>query len=189
MQAFAEIDKKEEAQTIWLAARDAAVAQAEALLDLGLHKQVPNRLLEPFTWITEVISATTWTNFFALRCHEMAEPHIQKIAYMMRDALAAAEPIQIQCGDWHTPFVDSDEIPDIEVRKQVSVVRCARTSYNRHLEKRPIEEDLTRFNDLSTQGHWSPFEHVAQATHWAKKPSNFSDTWEQLRKTFANECQ
>jgi len=47
-----------EAQQVWLAARDSAVAAAQDLLRLGVHKQVANRLLEPFMWHTVIVSST-----------------------------------------------------------------------------------------------------------------------------------
>lgn len=53
----------------WLDARDAAVFQARLLAGLGVHKQLANRILEPFSWVTGVLTATQWDNFFALRCH------------------------------------------------------------------------------------------------------------------------
>ena len=52
----------------WLAGRDYAVAVAKSLNDLGVTKQLCNRLLEPFVWTTELVSGTEWVNFFELRC-------------------------------------------------------------------------------------------------------------------------
>lgn len=52
----------------WITARDNAIKQAKLLSDLGVTKQLCNRLLEPFMWHTVIITATEWENFFALRC-------------------------------------------------------------------------------------------------------------------------
>lgn len=52
----------------WLATRDIILAQAKQLSDIGVTKQLCNRLLEPFMWHTEIITATEWENFFDLRC-------------------------------------------------------------------------------------------------------------------------
>ena len=56
-----------EAEAVWgLACRD-AVKHARKLKDLGVHKQLANRLLEPFSYITVIVSSTEWQNFFAFR--------------------------------------------------------------------------------------------------------------------------
>lgn len=52
----------------WLEARDKAVATAKDLSEMGVTKQLCNRLLEPFMWHTVIVTATEWENFFALRC-------------------------------------------------------------------------------------------------------------------------
>lgn len=54
----------------WLAARDSAVAQAKQLSDIGVTKQLCNRLLEPFMYHRAIITATEYENFFTLRCPE-----------------------------------------------------------------------------------------------------------------------
>lgn len=54
--------------TEWSKARDFAVMEAKRLSSYGLTKQLVNRLLEPFMWHTVIITATEYSNFFALRC-------------------------------------------------------------------------------------------------------------------------
>ena len=51
---------------------------------VGLHKQLTNRLLEPWMWVTVIVSSTQWNNFYALRCHKDAQPEIRRIALLMR---------------------------------------------------------------------------------------------------------
>jgi hypothetical protein len=63
---------KEEA---WLAARDYSVQVARGFAKAGYHKQVINRLLEPFGHISVIVTATNWDNFFALRCHPLQGIH------------------------------------------------------------------------------------------------------------------
>lgn len=58
----------EEFRIRWLEARDNAVNVARGLTNLGLTKQLANRLLEPFMWHTVLITSTEWENFFSLRC-------------------------------------------------------------------------------------------------------------------------
>jgi hypothetical protein len=54
----------------WLLARDYAINQATILSNLGITKQLCNRLLEPFMWTTMLITGSRegWGNFFNLRC-------------------------------------------------------------------------------------------------------------------------
>lgn len=52
----------------WLEAKNNAVEQAKNMNELGLTKQLCNRLLEPFMWHTVLLTATEFENFFKLRC-------------------------------------------------------------------------------------------------------------------------
>nr|CAA9268729.1 Thymidylate synthase ThyX [uncultured Armatimonadetes bacterium] len=164
----------------------------EEQVGLLLHKQVPNRMLEPWMWITVIVSATEWGNFFALRCHPDAQPEIQKIAYLMRDAYRESTPSAVADGDWHLPYLQEDEAGlDLETKKAVSVARCARVSYLTHAGVREIGKDLELFDRLrsgSGSGHWSPFEHVAQAASEPVRSGNFVG-WLQYRKQFPAENQ
>ena len=64
----------------WCDAARFAAEKAESLLDIGAHKQIVNRLLEPFTYVDVLLTATDWANFFALRLHEDAQPEVQDLA-------------------------------------------------------------------------------------------------------------
>lgn len=78
-----------------------------------------------------------------------------------------------------------------EILKQISVARCARVSYLTHEGKRDILKDLELCERLKGGsggiGHWSPFEHVAQAMDLPTQSGNFWG-WKQYRKEFENEC-
>ena len=58
-------------------ARDGAVDAARQLDALGVHKQVANRVLEPFMWHTVIITATDWDGFWLQRCSPLAQPEIR----------------------------------------------------------------------------------------------------------------
>jgi hypothetical protein len=165
----------------WLAARDAALAHAEQLRLTGVHKQIVNRVLEPWMWASVIVSATTYDNFFTLRCHADAQPEIKRLADLMRTAYAASTPVPRAVGEWHLPFLgDDDAALPIEARKQVSVARCARVSYLTHVGTRDIDADLILHQRLLDAGHWSPFEHVAVAVADAGRFNNFSG-WQAYR--------
>jgi hypothetical protein len=109
MQAGEELreDKRQWAVDTWLRARDAAVEHARHMISYGVHKQVVNRLLEPWMFITVIITGTEWNNFFALRRHEAAEPHFHELADKMWEAREASTPDEMPTGGWHTPLFGS----------------------------------------------------------------------------------
>jgi thymidylate synthase ThyX len=187
MQAYEVLTPFEESecQRIWLEARDDAVRHAKALMALGLHKQIANRLLEPFMWITVILSATDWRHFYALRCHEAAEPHFQKIAGMMRETMAASTPKQLAAGEWHLPLTGfpGDEALSLEDLIKVSTARCARVSYLTHNNERDVQADIDLHDRLHTGNHWSPFEHVAETLQSNMRHGNFKG-FRQYRKFF-----
>lgn len=158
---------------------------------IKIHKSLPNRIIEPWMWITIVMTATEWANFFRLRCHPDAEIHFQKIAGMIRDAMQSSTPRECKYGDWHLPFIQPDEYGnEIEVLAKASTARCARVSYLTHEGVRDIGKDIATFDRLcqgSGFGHWSPHEHVAQAMESETFRSGPFIGWRQFRKQFANE--
>lgn len=152
----------------WLKASEAAVEAAKALAAAGLHKQVVNRLLEPFQWVSGVVTATEWDNFFELRAHPDAQPEIQALAYLMKQKMKDSVPKILKNGEWHLPYVQPYEFADygddIELLKKVSAARCCRVSYLKHDGTNAnIKEDLALCDRLvgSRPLHASPFEHQA----------------------------
>ncbi|MFN4091653.1 MAG: FAD-dependent thymidylate synthase [Brevundimonas sp.] len=150
-------------EAAWLEARDYSVEIARAFAAAGYHKQVVNRLLEPFAHINVVVTATEWSNFFDLRLHPDAEPNIQLLARAMKLAMDASRPKLLTHNEWHLPFVEEQgRLADL---KMVSVARCARVSYETHDgEPTVFEKDLALGQRLASSGHWSPFEHQASPT-------------------------
>lgn len=175
----------------WFDAMDSAVHHARAMLEAGAHKQIVNRILEPFSLITTIVTATNYENFFTLRYHKDAQPEFGYLAKLMADVYYNSEPKKVWSGFWHLPYIQEDELDlPLEILQQVSVARCARVSYLTHDGKRAIEKDMELFENLrngSGFGHWSPFEHVAQALQYDLSSGNFRG-WEQFRKRFHNEC-
>lgn len=163
----------------WIQARDAAVRWARQFSEAGYHKQIVNRLLEPFSHITVVCSSTNWSNFLALRDHPDAEPHIQMLAREIRKALDGADAQELQPGEWHLPFVgvhrgvQEGDPPEATLKnmKKLSAACCASTSYK---TVDGFDMTIERAVDLvdkligSTPLHASPFEHVAMADRVAE---------------------
>jgi hypothetical protein len=163
---------------VWLHARDEAVKAAERLQKLDLDKSRVNRLLEPFMWHTAIITATDWSNFFALRCNPAAQPEMKITADLMRAAHTANVPRVVKPGEWHLPLVDLT----IPYSKPwlVSASRCARVSYNRQTDNEDLGITLGRADTLKKAGHLSPFEHPAKATGYMDRYDNFRG-WESAR--------
>ncbi len=173
MQAREEIDDTSVAETYWNAARYSALDYAETLKDLNLHKQIVNRITEPFQMIRVVVTATEFSNFFSLRDHEDAQPEIRALAKVMDQAMMNSKPMQLQAGDWHVPYVTrqqdesgqvfyGDEITlDRASARLVSASCCAQVSYrlaDRSLDK---AERIAQRLLKARPWHASPFEHQA----------------------------
>jgi thymidylate synthase ThyX len=153
----------EKAVKIWLAARDAAVHRASELQALGVHKQITNRLLEPFLYTTVLVSSTEWKNFFHLRTAPDAQPEIQTIAKMMQVLYLESHPVTVSPESWHIPFYRQEEDTSLSIDSclKVNVARCARLSYLTFDGRKSTEDDLDLYEKLKTSQHWSPFEHIA----------------------------
>ena len=206
MQAFEELseDQRSDAIFIWNQAASSAATYAEMLRRGQVHKQIVNRILEPFTHIRVVVTSTSWANFYGLRDHEDAQPEIRELAQVMRKAYNESVPSKLSQGEWHLPYIgfpdrsaaynfckhqritrdepSSEEVYGLLLK--VSAARCARASYN-NFEGRPstIEEDLGLFAKLVENQpiHASPTEHQATPMLFGDKFINNQNplTWEQ----------
>jgi hypothetical protein len=131
----------------WLDARDSAIKYAKTLtgelpiayqrqagdrddfrsdtpIYVSVHKQIANRLLEPFMWHTVICTATELDNFFKLRTHPDAQYEIKRIADLMYDAyhygtcpdgiegcevLHTPKPQLLKRGEWHMPLISQED--------------------------------------------------------------------------------
>jgi thymidylate synthase ThyX len=180
------------AKSLWTLAGRSACFFAGLMNKLGAHKQVVNRITEPFSYISVVLTATEFDNFFALRYHHMAQPEIYELAKKMYQAYSSSTPKQLELGQWHLPYVSEEEVAemDIEMALKCSVARCARVSYNNHDGTKPvIKKDLELYDRLLGHHpvHASPAEHQATPYKTKGKASGNLVGWRQYRKTIANE--
>lgn len=160
----------------WKAACANAIELAEAFHNAGYHKQIVNRLLEPFQFIKVVCTATEYDNFFWLRNHADAQPEIKELAECMWKATAHSTPNKLKTGEWHLPYVgtsvenderlygilDSDgDIQELSLEDaiKVSASCCAQVSYR--LTNNSLEKAVEIYDMLveSKPVHASPFEH------------------------------
>jgi len=180
----------EKAKEIWLRSRDSQIGFATEFMDLGVHKQISNRLLEVWMYQTVIVSATEWTNFFNLRDEKNAQPEIRKIAQMMKKAYKSNEPVPLNSGEWHRPLLDDKDVLSAKYGKEdmnkICVGRCCRVSYLTHDGIRDPQKDIELANKIGEDHHMSPFEHCAKAMVDEKKYGNFRG-WKQYRKYFSGE--
>lgn len=168
----------------WLLAASQMADRAEMLNDIGIDKSRINRLLEPFLFVTDIISATEWDNFFALRCPAGDEPDIdfpaqlefQQIAILMREAMRQSTPQALSAGKLHLPKITEREMQHLitirgdfdsvigPVERDYSLVssrRVARVSFDRHTDSEDFLDSRDKATALASDAHFSPFEHVA----------------------------
>lgn len=166
----------------WEDYRDQSIRAAKAFKEAGYHKQVYNRLLEPFQMMKTVISGTEWSNFWWLRDDEAADPTIAELARCMREAKEASTPNELKPGQWHLPYMDwmmdddgeqvfflkkgesyNDGITIITLDQalKISCARCAAVSYRN--EGYGLEKSVELYDRLvgSDKKHASALEHCA----------------------------
>jgi len=191
MQSGDEVAEKELAIFVWDMAAGDAIARAEELQRLGVHKSICNRLLEPFAHMVTIVTATEYDNFFHLRADRQAMPEFRILATKMLELYVDGTPEEKVSGEWHMPFGDQMSTDTVEHEAlAIASARCARLSYLTHEGQHSIEADLDLFNRLVSSGHWSPLEHCAtpmpHSIDFKAPQSNFVG-WLQYRKLFYKE--
>lgn len=192
MQAGEELSgwRKRLARRLWTGSGKVACIFAWGLMKLGLHKEVANRILESWQFISVVVTATDWENFFILRDHSDAQPEIQVLAGKMRAVMDSSTPTLLEVGEFHLPYVRPDEIKRYKgtdnewLLPVLSTARSARVSYNRHDGTTPaVADDIKLFKMLviSEPSHSSPAEHCAQYVPHLSGSRNFRGPWYQFR--------
>lgn len=186
MQAASELDQDqlEEFGDHWSKCAQLACSHAEFLVELGAHKQIANRLLEPFSYVRTIVTGTDWANLFNLRCHPDAQPEFMVLAYRALEAYENSIPKET---DLHLPFGDRmyHGLTE-EERIKVAVARCARVSYDAFEGEPNPNDDIRLYEQLASSGHMVPFEHVAKPWIDDTYIGNFQG-WVPHRKTLPNE--
>lgn len=184
MQSGGELVGADKVNTIgqWRWAALDAVRHARAMADCGAHKSIVNRILEPFSHINVVATATEWDNFFGLRLHKDAQPEMRALAIAMWEARKASTPTLLQPGQWHLPFIEQGSIYEcMETAIAVSIARCARVSYESFEtgKQSSVEEDLKLYARLvgAQPLHASPAEHQATPDDWVGGDPDYPTGW------------
>ena len=156
------------AKLTWITASKFACIFAYLFSKIGLHKQIGNRILEPWQYINVIVTSTEWDNFFELRIHPDAQPEIKELAGAMYRCINHSTPKLVEHGDWHLPYITDEEKiyfgDDVYTLLKASTARCARVSYSNHDGSVPsISRDIDLHDKLvaSRPLHASPAEHQA----------------------------
>lgn len=184
MQSVEELDDsiKEDVQYLWKSASQMACTYAKCMEENGAHKQIVNRILEPFVMMKIVITGTEWNNFFWLRNHKDAQPEFKDLAAKMQKAKDESKPFVLLDGEWHVPYInrerytlgngesdiiysigadDADGVQDLTTNEalMLSSSLCAQTSYRKADDT--LEKAVSIYKRLveSEPVHASPFEH------------------------------
>lgn len=88
-----------------LSAKSAAMF-SNAFAEAGYHKQVANRITEPYQFIKVVLTTTEYENWFKLRLANDADPTVKALGEVMLKAYNEAEAEILTDKVWHTPYVD-----------------------------------------------------------------------------------
>lgn len=191
-------------EAAWLWGRDMMCDLAESFADAGYHKQVANRLVEPWMWMDLLVTSTHWANFLHLRDHPDAEPHIRDLAVLVGKAIEAADCVALLPGEWHMPYITEEdrvavrrehrlltmiksqlpagEVPSPsdgelqELLMKVSAARCARISYKPFDGNASLQKELERYELLvgNDAVHASPLEHQCTPDYADRAPHGFT---------------
>jgi thymidylate synthase ThyX len=177
---------------LWRLAAKVSCGFAYTLVKLNLHKQVANRILEPWQYIHVVLTATEFDNFFELRDHPDAQPEFQELARAMKIEMSECFVREVSGSGvpyrfWHLPYVKVAERQSYSLDDCIkfSAARCARVSYATHDGKAPKpEQDFQLYDRLvgSVPRHSSPVEHQAEASIDSNVKSKNFVGWIQFRE-------
>ena len=164
------------ARFLWKSARYPACGMHWLLEKVGLHKELCNRILNPFQWVRETITATEWDNLYNLRIHKDAQRDIKDIIGAIYEAHQQSTPVKLESGQWHVPYVDrgmsnhgamlyfdtDGNRLTVEQAIKCATARCARSSYDNHDKSSATRgKDISLYESLviSDPAHASPVEH------------------------------
>ena len=173
----------------------------------GIHKEVANRVLEPYVWVEETITveADALKEIANLRVHDDAQEDVRRIVEEMVYEMDRSTPVELNQGQWHVPYVVRRQVENEMIYTDnngnkltldqaiiCSAARCARSSYANHDNSMSsYDKDIGLAKQLigSEPMHLSPFEHQARPftddTEKSQYGSNFRNFFQQ-RKAIEN---
>lgn len=193
MQAKEELNQPQRvrAQSEWTLAMLDAVNHSDRLHEIGAHKQIANRVTEPFQHMKVVVTSTEWNNWDWLRDHADAQPEIKDLAAKTIKARAESTPMQLKVGEWHLPYVHAkrnevgyleyfdDQGNQIHTHQaiMISASCCAQVSYRKSDTNLEKAEMIYKRLIESEPCHASPVEHQAAVVDFSYVLAGYSNTW------------
>lgn len=97
------------AKGLWFTAMYLMKFMSYLMEKVGVHKELTNRLLEPFLWSVAIVSSSYFKNFLELRAHDDAQIQIRKIALLIQQTMQNAE---FKTRHIHLPLIDKYDVYD-----------------------------------------------------------------------------
>jgi hypothetical protein len=196
MVAKVELDQRniDTTKAVWKSSMISAIHYSSILYDLGNHKQVANRLVEPYMTMKTLMSGTEWVNLIWLRDHPDAQPEFALLAKLIRISMENSVPVKLKPGQWHLPYVTTKLEPlsgtqtfwadknteiDLDQARKISASCCAQVSYRRlddSIERANKIFDMLNLGRTDVPNHASPAEHQACAM-WFDEPTLEANRW------------
>jgi hypothetical protein len=152
------------AALVWNSARLTAVFHHKLFSLVGVHKEISNRVIEPYLYSTA--SHSSWQWLIQQRIKPDAQPQFRELAIKIKFNIEQSTPKRLQVGEYHLPYItltDKGTHTRDELVK-LSVARCAAVSYKTFDGKLGNEAALRIYEKLKESKHLTPFEHVATPT-------------------------
>ena len=127
-----------EIQKLWKQHRDLSVDVANKLNEIGVTKQLTNRLLEPHMWNIMLVTATEYDNFFELRCPKYHSPvDIHFLHKSKKDCIAAhSNPVNLKIFN---EFSIEDWLAINESQAEIHIQALAELMYDEYNSSTPTK--------------------------------------------------
>jgi hypothetical protein len=149
-----DISEPVKACKIWSDAYKAVLECCNQLQSIGTSERLTRVLLQPFQYVTVLMTATEWQHFISI-IKNIEEYHAVLLANTINAVLHESIPELIQPGHWHLPFISKDELNlGLDYVKKLSASRCVQ--FGRDLKSYSTKS----YSDLVTRKDWVHLEHV-----------------------------
>jgi thymidylate synthase ThyX len=157
--------KQQLAHLVWTSARLTAVFHHKLFSMVGVHKEISNRVLEPYLYTTVVMTASfsSWEWLLRQRLVAGAQPQFRELAKCIKEVAENHKPRLLKEGDYHLPYVTQTDktLNSLTDLIKLSIARCAAVSYKTFDGTFSDDSAFKTYQKLYRDKHLSPFEHVA----------------------------
>lgn len=193
-------DLKFKVTQMWLNRAKKVENEAKKLINLGMHKQIANKILEPYVFNTILITGTqkSYSDFFLLAEKRQKIKEMQILANEIILIYKNNKPVLLPEGSWHLPYITQGDLDIInfddynqcmDILCKISAVRCLKMNYfnfssNSHFD---IGLELDVYNKMieSFPVNISFTEHIAMSSISNKQMESSFDSWIKYRDTLS----